>query len=73
MNAHSFKKKNKPTQGYFVFGLPVRGDMLYIFPNTKKEEKDFFLILNLLAVIQWVNRAWHGFSSRKGQKFRFLA
>ena len=86
MNAHVFKKENKPTQGYLVFGLPAREDMLYFGPNTKKKKKVFFLI-DLLTMIQWVNIACicflkgkqpytrffdnNGFPIRGGHKIRF--
>ena len=39
LNAHSFEKENKPTQGYLVFGLLVRGDMLYVCPNTNAKKR----------------------------------
>ena len=34
-----FWEKNKPTQGYLVFGLLVRGDTLYICPNTNAKKR----------------------------------
>ena len=38
VNAHSFDKKNKSTQGYLVFGLPVRGGQAIYLPKYKWEE-----------------------------------
>jgi hypothetical protein len=35
VNAHSFEKENKSTQGYLVFGLPVRGGHAIYLPKYK--------------------------------------
>ena len=48
-----FKKGKLPTQGYLVFGLPVRGGHAIYFSKNKEDEK-VFLLNNLLTVIQWV-------------------
>ena len=53
MNAHSFEKENKPTQGYLVCGLLVRGDILYIFPNTNAKKR--------FSDNQFTNSDTHGF------------
>ena len=37
-----FKKENKPTQGYLVFGVPVRGHGIYL-PKYKEGDNVFFL------------------------------
>ena len=50
MNAHSFEKENKSTQGYLVFGLPVRGGHAIYLPKYKEEE-NVFLLIDLLTVI----------------------
>ena len=39
VNAHTFEKEKKHTQGYMVFGLPVSGGMLSIFPNTDAKKR----------------------------------
>ena len=49
-------KENKPTQGYLVFGLPVRGGHAIYLPKYNKKEK-VFLSSHLLTVIQWGNTA----------------
>ena len=35
VNAHSFEKENKSTQGYLVFGLLVRGGHAINLPEKK--------------------------------------
>ena len=44
------KKENKPTHGYLVFGLLVKGDMLIYWLEYKEEEKVLF-VSGLLTVI----------------------
>ena len=56
MNAHYFEKKNKPTQGFLVFGLPVRGGHAVYFPKYKQKEKVFSE--NQFDISDtWVNKA----------------
>ena len=38
-----FKKENKPTQGYLVFGLPVKGVHAIYLPKYKEGEQVFFV------------------------------
>ena len=45
-----------PTQGYLVFGLPVKWGHAIYFPKYKEQEK-VFLLIDFLTVIQWVNIA----------------
>ena len=66
-----FKKENKPTQGYLVFGLPVRGGHAIYLPKYKEEEK-VFLLIDLLTVIQWVNIACICFLKGKQPYTRFF-
>ena len=57
VNTHYFEKEKKSTQGYLVFGLLVRvGHAIYL-PEYKWEENVFFSIINLLKIIQRVNKA----------------
>ena len=51
------------TQGYLVFGLPVRGEHAIYLTKYKWEENVFFLLINLLTVIQWVNKACRCFKN----------
>ena len=66
-----FNKEKLPTQGYLVFGLPVRGGHAIFLPKYKEEENDFLLI-DLLTVIQWVNIACICFLKGKQPYTRFL-
>ena len=59
-----FNKEKLPTQGYLVFGLPVRGGHAIFLPKYKEEENGFLLI-DLLTVIQWVNIACICFFKRE--------
>ena len=44
-----FLKKGKPTQGYLVFVLAVKGGNAIYWPKYKEE--DIFLLVHLLTVI----------------------
>ena len=55
LNAHCFEKENKSIQGDLVFGLPVKGRHAIFIAQIQMRRKCFFLIINLLTVIQWVN------------------
>ena len=39
-----FNKEKLPTQGYLVFGLPVRGGHAIYLPKYKEEENVFFCL-----------------------------
>ena len=38
-----FNKEKLPTQGYLVFGLPVRGGHAIFLPKYKEEENGFLV------------------------------
>ena len=66
-----FNKEKLPTQGYLVFGLPVRGGHVIYLPKYKEEE-NVFLLIDLLTVLQWVDIACICFLKGKQPYTRFF-
>ena len=59
VNAHSFEKEKKPTQGLFGLWPLGQGGTCYLFAQTQMGRKCFFLILiiHLQTVIRWLIKA----------------
>ena len=64
------KEEKLPAQGYLVFGLPVRGGHAKYL--AKYKEEDFFLLIDLLTMIKWVNLACICFFKGKQPYTRFF-